>query len=136
MKQLAAALIKAGLSSPNEPASTVSYDDGIRAARRREQRDDLVYRSRYSEHSKRANRGRYGYLYGQYALDVATLAGLHVQSLSYPLGKSPLLFPWALRYSPDDAYIDLDRLKWWDAWAVAWARIGAHYFQSKCTEEE
>lgn len=77
---------------------------------------------------------KWGFLTGQYALDVATLAGVHVQSLSYGLGKSPELFPWALRYAPDDAYIDLDRLSWWDKWRLAWVRIGGHYYQNMVTD--
>lgn len=70
-----------------------------------------------------------GYLSGQYALDVATMAKIEVQSLAYPTGKSPSLLPWALRFSPEQAYIDLGRLSLWDQWKVLWTRIGAHYFQ-------
>jgi len=71
----------------------------------------------------------FGYLTGQYAIDVATLANLHVQSLAYKTGHSPLLLPWALRYSPEQAYLDLGKLAPWEKWRVLWARIGAHYFQ-------
>ena len=69
------------------------------------------------------------YLVGQYAIDVATLANLPVQSLAYKTGHSPLLLPWALRYSPEQAYLDLGKLAPWEKWKVLWARIGAHYFQ-------
>jgi hypothetical protein len=69
------------------------------------------------------------YLVGQYAIDVATLANLHVQSLAYKTGHSPLLLPWALRYSPEQAYLDLGKLDPWDQWRVLWSRVGAHFFQ-------
>src|SRR6185436_17823667 len=54
------------------------------------------------------------YLVGQYAIDVATLANLPVQSLAYKTGHSPLLLPWALRYSPEQAYLDLGKLTPWE----------------------
>lgn len=69
------------------------------------------------------------YITGQYALDVATMAKIEVQSLAYPTGKSPSLLPWALRFSPEQAYIDLGRLSPWDQWKILWTRVGAHYFQ-------
>lgn len=69
-----------------------------------------------------------GYLTGQYALDVALLAKITVKSLAYKHG-SPDLDPWALRFSPDDAYIDLSRLDLWSRWKVMWARLGGHYMQ-------
>lgn len=69
------------------------------------------------------------YLVGQYALDTATMAGIHVQSLAYRTGHSPFLAPFALRFSPEQAYVDLGRLCPWDQWKVLWTRIGAHYFQ-------
>ena len=69
------------------------------------------------------------YLVGEYALDVATIAGLHVQSLAYRTCHSPQLAPFALRFSPEQAYIDLGRLCAWDQWKVLWTRIGAHYYQ-------
>lgn len=70
-----------------------------------------------------------GYLVGGYAIDVANLCSLTVQSLVYPLGESPQLEPWALRFSPSDAYLDLSRLSAWMQWRVLWARIAAHYLQ-------
>lgn len=69
------------------------------------------------------------YLVGQYAIDVATMASISVQSLAYRTGHSPFLDPTALRFSPEQAYIDLGRLSPWDCWRVLWTRIGAHYFQ-------
>lgn len=76
-----------------------------------------------------------GYLSGQYALDVATMAKIEVQSLAYPTGKSPSLLPWALRFSPEQAYIDLGRLSPWDQWKILWTRVGAHYFQDNLNGE-
>lgn len=69
------------------------------------------------------------YLVGQYAIDVGTLASLSVQSLAYRTGHSPFLDPTALRFSPEQAYIDLGRLSAWDRWRVLWTRVGAHYYQ-------
>jgi hypothetical protein len=81
--------------------------------------------------NKNDGKDTFSYLVGQYAIDVATLAGLSVQSLAYRTGESPQLLPWALRFSPEQAYIDLGRLSAWDRWRVLWTRVGAHYFQDK-----
>lgn len=76
------------------------------------------------------------YLTGQYAIDVATMASISVQSLAYRTGHSPFLSPTALRFSPEQAYIDLGRLTPWDQWKILWTRIGAHYFQDTLFAKE
>lgn len=128
MKQLAHALEKAGLTEGAVADRIRMRDPPLPPQLPRETRNPYRLSSHQREHSHQI-KGPYGFLTGQYALDVATLARIGVRSLSYRQGESPMLAPWALRYSPDDAYIDLDRLNWWDKWAVVWSRIGAHYFQ-------
>lgn len=150
MKQLAHALEKAGLAGshveralakvqrftgPVQPTHDINTVRHVKRLDKLEKLPRPRLPPHQREHSHRV-KGPYGFLTGQYALDVATLARIGVQSLSYRQGESPTLAPWALRYSPDDAYIDLDRLEWWDKWAVMWSRVGAHYYQERWSEEQ
>lgn len=73
------------------------------------------------------------WIVGPDAVDIARLTGLPLNHLLDRRGTVPSINHAAVR-DPDNMYLDLTRLSWWDRLRVAWARIGAHYYLSEGTQ--